>query len=177
MSLLQNIYDYIKSGETDTENLGLEIEHFVVDENGAQIGFDEVTSLIDCVRRELGAEIIYTDGYSVGYTNEKYSVSLEPSCQFEISINPYSDLSVIESVYQEFFELWEPIFSQRGYHIVTKGNLPAVELGEIRPDEIPLSSKKRYQYMDAYFRDSGKYGKYMMRASASTQVSVDYKSC
>ena len=28
MSLLQNIYDYIKSGETDTENLGLEIEHF-----------------------------------------------------------------------------------------------------------------------------------------------------
>lgn len=33
MSLLQNIYDYIKSGETDTENLGLEIEHFVVDEN------------------------------------------------------------------------------------------------------------------------------------------------
>lgn len=44
MSLLQNIYDYIKSGETDTENLGLEIEHFVVDENGVQIGFDEVTS-------------------------------------------------------------------------------------------------------------------------------------
>ena len=29
MSLLQNIYDYIKSGETDTENLGLEIEHFL----------------------------------------------------------------------------------------------------------------------------------------------------
>ena len=61
MSLLQKIYDYIKSGETDTENLGLEIEHFVVDENGAQIGFDEVASLIDCVGRELGAEIIYTD--------------------------------------------------------------------------------------------------------------------
>ena len=30
--------------------------------------------------------------------------------------------------------------------------------------------------MDAYFRDSGKYGKYMMRASASTQVSVDFRS-
>ena len=30
--------------------------------------------------------------------------------------------------------------------------------------------------MDAYFRQSGKYGKYMMRASASTQVSVDYRS-
>ena len=30
--------------------------------------------------------------------------------------------------------------------------------------------------MDAYFRTSGKFGKYMMRASASTQVSIDYKS-
>jgi glutamate--cysteine ligase len=30
--------------------------------------------------------------------------------------------------------------------------------------------------MDAYFRTSGKYGKYMMRASAATQVSIDYKS-
>lgn len=176
MSLIQNIYDYIKSGETNTENLGLEIEHFVVDKNGVQIGFDEVTSLIDRVGRDLGAELIYADGHPVGYTNEKYSVSLEPSCQFEISVNPYSELSVIESVYREFLELWEPLFRERGYHIVTSGNLPAVELGEIRPDEIPLSPKKRYQYMDAYFRDSGKYGKYMMRASASTQVSIDYKS-
>lgn len=176
MNLIQNIYDYIKSGETDTENLGLEIEHFIVDENGNQIGFDEITALIAGVGRKIGAEIIYTDGYPVGYVNERYSITLEPSCQFEISINPYSDLAAIESVYQEFFELWEPVFSHRGYHIVTKGNLPVVELGKVCPDEIPLSSKKRYKYMDAYFNDSGKYGKYMMRASASAQVSVDYKS-
>ena len=37
MSFLQDIYGYIKSGETDTENLGLEIEHFVVDKNGSVI--------------------------------------------------------------------------------------------------------------------------------------------
>lgn len=176
MSLLQDIYGYVKSGETDTENLGLEIEHFIVDGNGVQIGFDEVTSLIDCVGRKLGAEILYADGYPVGYANEKYSVTLEPSCQFEISINPYSELSYIESVYREFLELWEPLFLERGYHIVTKGNLAAVELGEVHPDEIPLSPKMRYQYMDAYFKSSGKYGKYMMRASASTQISVDYRS-
>lgn len=176
MTLLQNIYDYIKSGETDNENLGLEIEHFVVDDYGHQIKFDEITPLIQFVGQELGAEIIYTDGYPVGYANEKYSVSLEPSCQFEISINPYSDLAVIESIYQEFLELWEPIFAQIGYHIETKGNLPAVELGQIRPEDIPLSSKKRYQYMDAYFKDSGKYGKYMMRASGSTQVSIDFQT-
>ena len=176
MSLFQDIYDYIKSGEHRAENLGLEIEHFVIDENGVPIGFDEVTSLIEQVGRSLGAEMIYIDNYPVGYQVKEYAISLEPSCQFEISISPYSELSDIERIYREFLELWEPLLSKRGYHFVTKGNLPAVELGEIRPDDIPLSSKKRYKYMDAYFKDSGTYGKYMMRASASTQVSVDYES-
>ena len=176
MSILQDIYDYIKTGETDTENFGLEIEHFILDEDGNQIGFDEITPLIERIGQEITAEIIYVDGFSVGYVNEKYSVSLEPSCQFEISINPYSSLTVIESVYREFLELWEPIFRERGYSIVTSGNIPSVEQGKVHPDEITLTPKKRYQYMDAYFRQSGKYGKYMMRASASTQVSVDYSS-
>ena len=176
MSILQDIYDYIKTGETDTENFGLEIEHFILDEDGNQIGFDEITPLIERIGQEITAEIIYVDGFSVGYVNEKYSVSLEPSCQFEISINPYSSLAVIESVYREFLELWEPVFRERGYSIVTSGNLPSVEQGKVHPDEITLTPKKRYQYMDAYFRQSGKYGKYMMRASASTQVSVDYSS-
>ena len=176
MSILQDIYDYIKTGETDTENFGLEIEHFILDEDGNQIGFDEITPLIERIGQEITAEIIYVDGFSVGYVNEKYSFSLEPSCQFEISINPYSSLTVIESVYREFLELWEPVFRERGYSIVTSGNLPSVEQGKVHPDEITLTPKKRYQYMDAYFRQSGKYGKYMMRASASTQVSVDYSS-
>lgn len=176
MSFLQDIYEYMKSGESETENLGLEIEHFVVDEAGNQIKFEEISSLIDMVGKATGAEIIYMDGYPVGYYNGKYSVSLEPSCQFEISINPYSALSEIENVYREFFSVWEPLFSERGYCIINKGNLPLVECGIITPDEIPLSPKKRYKYMDAYFKSSGKYGKYMMRASASTQVSVDFKS-
>ena len=83
---------------------------------------------------------------------------------------------MIADVYQEFFSLWQPIFEEIGYRIETKGNLPLVELGLIDPNDIPLSPKKRYKYMDAYFKNSGKYGKYMMRASASTQISIDYAS-
>ncbi len=176
MILLQDLYEYIKSGETKTQNLGLEIEHFVVDNNGKPITFEEVTSLIEQVGRESHAELAVVDGHIVGYYNGRYSISLEPACQFEISINPYSNLSEIEEVYQDFLSVWEPIFRERGFHIVTKGNLPIVEESLIDPDDIPLSPKKRYQYMDAYFRNSGKYGKYMMRASASTQVSLDYHS-
>ena len=176
MGTLNDIYEYVRSGETDKERLGLEIEHFIVNEVGVQITFEEITPLIEKVGRETGAKLLYVDGHVVGYANGKYSVTLEPSCQFEISINPYAALDEIEKVYQESRGIWDPIFAGRGYHFVAKGNLPLVECGIITPDEIPLSPKKRYEYMDAYFRTSGKYGKYMMRASASTQVSIDYRS-
>lgn len=176
MSLHSAIVDYIRSGETTGQALGLEVEHFVVNDEGIQIGFDEVTDLIGKVARDLSAKVIYMDGYPVGYVTPGYSVTLEPACQFEISIDPKSDIDEIKSIYKEFLLLWIPIFEERGYHIITKGNLPLVEAGLIDPDDIPLSHKKRYKYMDAYFRESGKYGKYMMRASSSVQISVDYSS-
>ena len=176
MSFLEDISAYIKSGETEDQNLGLEIEHFIINDEGVQIEFHEISNLINQVGKAIGAEIIFIDSYPVGYYTGEYSTSLEPACQFEISINPYNDLETIESIYREFRSLWDPIFEERGYHIETKGNLPLVELGEITPDDIPLSPKKRYKYMDAYFKRSGKYGKYMMRASTSAQVSIDYKS-
>ncbi len=176
MSLLEQIRDYIQSGETTKERLGLEIEHFVVDERGVQIEFDKISNLIEKTAKEIGARTILTDGHVVGYSNDDYAITLEPACQLEISINPHSSLSEIERVYREFLELWEPLINDIGYHFITKGNLPLVELGAITPDEIPLSPKKRYEYMDRYFEKSGRCGKYMMRASASTQISVDYKS-
>ena len=176
MSFLKDISDYIRSGESSDENLGLEVEHFIVNDEGVQMGFHEISNLIDQVGRSLGAEIIYMDSYPVGYYTGEYSTSLEPACQFEISINPYSDLETIENIYKEFRDIWDPIFFERGYHFETKGNLPLVETGAITPDDIPLSPKKRYKYMDAYFKRSGRYGKYMMRASASAQVSIDYSS-
>lgn len=176
MSFIEDISAYIRSGESTDENLGLEIEHFIIDDEGNQIDFHEISTLINLVGRQLGAEIIYIDSYPVGYYTGEYSTSLEPSCQFEISINPYNDLETIKSIYEEFRSIWEPIFEERGYHFETKGNLPLVEKQVITPDDIPLSPKKRYKYMDDYFKRSGKYGKYMMRASASAQVSIDYKS-
>ncbi|MCR5202458.1 MAG: hypothetical protein K6D02_05140 [Lachnospiraceae bacterium] len=176
MTFTNDICNYIRSGETTSKNLGLEIEHFVVDDNGDQISFELISSLIEEIGNNLGASLYYTDGYVVGYNTDEYCITLEPSCQFEISINPYYSIDKIRQVYDEFYKLWKNIFDEYGYHIETYGNLPKVELGIIKPDDIPLSPKKRYKYMDKYFMKSGKYGKYMMRASASTQISVDYSS-
>ena len=176
MSIKDSIVRYIRDGESVSQGLGLEIEHFVVNDAGVQIEFHEVSSIIEKMAGILNAKIIYMDGYPVGYVTDYYSITLEPACQFEISINPYSDIETIKSIYEDFVTLWTPVLKARGYHLETKGNLPLVEQGVIDPDDIALSPKKRYKYMDSYFRHSGRYGKYMMRASASTQVSVDFRS-
>lgn len=176
MRLIKDTEAYIRSGETSDQKLGLEIEHFIVNDKGIQIDFHEISKLIKEVAERIGAGIVYMDGFPVGYTTEEYAISLEPSCQFEISISPYSDIGEIARIYQEFIDLWSPLFAERGYKFITKGNLPLVELGVITPDDISLSPKKRYIYMDEYFKKSGRYGKYMMRASGSTQISVDYSS-
>ena len=176
MSIKDSIVRYIRDGESVSQGLGLEIEHFVVNDAGVQIEFHEVSSIIEKMAGILNAKIIYMDGYPVGYVTDDYSITLEPACQFEISINPYLDIETIKSIYEDFVTLWTPVLKARGYHLETKGNLPLVEQGVIDPGDIALSPKKRYKYMDSYFRHSGKYGKYMMRASASTQVSVDFRS-
>ena len=176
MSIKESVKRYIRDGESVSQGLGLEIEHFVVNDAGVQIEFHEVSSIIEKMAGILNAKIIYMDGYPVGYVTDDYSITLEPACQFEISINPYSDIETIKSIYEDYVTLWTPVLKARGYHLETKGNLPLVEQGVIDPDDIALSPKKRYKYMDSYFRHSGKYGKYMMRASASTQVSVDFRS-
>ena len=176
MGIKSEIREYLKSGESYSRDLGLEIEHFVVDGNGDQIGFEEISKLIWQVGTYLKADITYMDGFPVGYVTEDHSISLEPSCQFEISINPYPDTASIRRVYDAFFYNWQLIFAARGYRMITAGNLPKVETGNITPDDIPLSPKKRYKYMDQYFRKSGKYGRYMMRSSGSAQVSIDYRS-
>ena len=176
MSIKESVKRYIRDGESLSQGLGLEIEHFVINDAGVQIEFHEVSSILEKMAGIVNAEIIYMDGYPVGYVTDDYSITLEPACQFEISINPYSDIDTIRSIYEDFVTLWTPVLKARGYHLETKGNLPLVEQGVIDPDDIALSPKKRYKYMDSYFRHSGKYGKYMMRASASTQVSVDFRS-
>ena len=44
MSTLHDICEYVRSGETEKERLGLEIEHFIINEVGVQITFETALS-------------------------------------------------------------------------------------------------------------------------------------
>ncbi len=56
MGFRKDISEYIRSGETDSQNLGLEIEHFIINDEGVQIDFHEISHLINQVGKAIGAE-------------------------------------------------------------------------------------------------------------------------
>ena len=65
--------------------------------------------------------------------------------------------------------MWEP-FSVKYYaHLENWGYQPLR-----KAEDLSLIPKRRYDFMDAYFDHIHSHGMQMMRASASTQVSVDY---
>ena len=170
------IANYIREGETGEQRLGLELEHFILNEMEAGIEFEVLSDLIRTVGEKIGARLTVTDGHVVGYDAGDYTISVEPACQFEISVAPFSSISKIASVYEEFRALWDPVLGRLGFSMVTRGVHPAVESCRIHPTELQLIPKNRYYFMDRYFRGTGKYGVHMMRASAAAQISLDYAS-
>lgn len=154
------------------QKLGLEIEHFIVrgdtleavtyyEEHGIEFLLEELASSYPRQYRE--------GGRLLGLYNNDYAVSLEPAGQLEVSIVPKESLRTIQKIYESFLRQIRPLLERFHYRLVTLGYQPR-SLAE----ELPLIPKKRYEYMDAYFRRSGTCGKNMMRGTAATQVSIDY---
>lgn len=182
--LEQLFYHGCKSDHGD--KLGVELEHFIVDrETKRALPYAGERSLNTVLNRLLGyysdAEGVYDTGWEasgrkqihlLGVTTKEFDLSLEPAAQLEISIRPTSSIRKIERVYEEFRANLDFVLEQMDAVCVTQGYQP-----KACADELPLIPKERYMVMDAYFERFGHGGREMMRATASTQVSVDYISC
>ena len=150
--------------------LGLEVEHFVTHPGGEPVTFDEIQSVMRQMQQPYDTSIVI-DGEYMGYTTETYGVSLEPACQVEISIIPQGNVLKIMDIYNQFYLQLSMTLAARGLRAWTVSYHPTR-----RAEELPLIPKQRYEAMDRYFRNTGSCGIQMMRATASTQLSVDYYS-
>ena len=176
MGNINKICDYFLDGINQEKHLGIELEHFICNDDFEMIPYDTLCEILKQVEEQTKGTLTYDDGHIIGLDCGEYGISLEPAGQVEISIKPTESLEEIESIYDGFRKLWESLLEEKGYRFVESGVHPMVEWGQMVPKDFPLIPKKRYEYMDAYFQKSGKYGRYMMRATASTQVSIDYSS-
>ena len=158
--------------------LGVEVEHFVVTAEGeysvSYAGRSEgefgVRDVLAHLADAYPQHTYGLEGDLIGLASDEASITLEPAAQLEISIAPYSSISRILRAYNEFRAKVDPFLAEHGCKLVTSGYHPTA-----RALDLTLIPKQRYRFMDDYFKEIGTHGERMMRASASTQVSVDYQ--
>jgi len=168
----------------NTQTLGFELEHFVVEaeslaavpyhvEEGS--GAPSVEKVLERLK-EFYEHSSYDknvkgETHLFGLSRERVAVSLEPGSQLEVSIGPACSVAEIEHLYREFRSELDPVLSSMGLKLLELGYHPTA-----LARDISLLPKLRYEHMNRYFGETGKHGICMMRATASTQVSVDYVS-
>lgn len=173
---IDKIVSYIEEGQNTFRRIGLELEHFVCDQDYNAISYAEISECLEEMCQALQGRLYKEQEHTLGIICEGFTVTLEPGCQLEISISPQESMENIGRIYSNFRDVCDRILAGRGFHMLEKGVFPLIETGDLEAEELPLIPKERYHLMDAHFASTGKLGRYMMRATASTQVSIDFSS-
>jgi len=164
--------EYFASGCKKEKLLGLELEHFLVDtQTRNSLHYDKGVEKFLRRLQVIYGEPILSQGHIIGIVGENATITLEPAAQLEISFAPSHKLVDVAQGYDEFIDITSPILDDMGCELVCAGYHPKSKV-----DELPLIPKKRYEYMDSYFKTTGTRGKNMMKGSAATQVSIDYEN-
>lgn len=159
---------YIDSGKSNKQRLGAEIEHFVCD---GDYNFASRNLILDFLEKMAQTGGNLQDNCLV---RDEYTLTFEPGFQVEISIKPCEDISEIDRIYSSFRSEADRILNQEGYFLTECGMHPLAYCGEKKAEDFPFFDKDRYTFMDKYFQKSGTLGQYMMRTTASTQISIDF---
>ena len=163
--------DYFQKGANKNQRIGLELEHFVLKSDNSVLSYkDGVGDVLKNIAPKFD-KTAYESGNILGLANEKYAISLEPGAKMEVSVSPMTEIGEIEEAFDEFYAAVNPELEKHNAHLAAKPVLTYTE-----PENIEMIPKKRYEYMDRYFRTTGSMGSSMMRASASAQVSIDYEN-
>lgn len=176
MTNIEKIVAYIKDGCNDKHRIGLELEHLIYDADHMVISYDQMTACLTELAQAVSGRLYIEDDKILGVEADGYALSLEPGCQLEISIEPKENVAQIQQLYNNFRTEADRVFGARGFLLHEEAVLPFVASGECPVEQIGLLPKARYRVMDEHFRETGNCGAYMMRASASTQVSIDFSS-
>lgn len=174
----QRLVSYFASGakpQRASRRLGVELEHHVVFDDGTPMSYEPsqvgigVRDVLEHLSRWYPQQTINEYRDLLGLLGEEGTVTLEPAAQLELSAAPYERLADVRRAYERFYARTYECLLAHGAHLETLGYHPTR-----RARELTLIPKRRYSFMDAYFAHIGSHGDRMMRASASTQVSVDF---
>lgn len=179
-TLHDHLVQFFRSGErrdSGVQLLGLEVEHFMVAKDGTPMGYQAThrhigaRNVLDMLSATFPKRVHSKAGDILEVHGELGSVSLEPAAQLELSLAPYPKVTQVEQGYASFRTTVDPYLEDRGFSLDTSGYHPTR-----CAEELEIIPKDRYFYMSSYFAKIQSNGELMMRATAATQVSLDFST-
>lgn len=174
----RRIVDFWRSGAHERGGsglLGLEVEHQVVAGDGRPVFYEPqdgivgVREVLEGIADAFPEPILGADGDVIGRGGPAGEVTLEPAGQIEDSVAPHADVAKVMAGYDAFRAAVDPFLASHGAHLEAVGYSTCLKAADA-----VLIPKRRYHFMSDYFAALGTHAERMMRATASTQVSVDY---
>ena len=160
MSIHRRTRSFILSNLTNPDNrlIGMEEECILHNQEGKRIPVNlgeefSATDLLHIMNDKIGS-------------NGQYS--LEPGGQLEWSSPPFLSLNDLQLSMEAHHALLSDVILDNNLKLIDYGLDPITT-----PEEINLIDNKKYQLMDKSMEKNGSMGKWMMRNTASIQVSFD----
>ncbi len=114
-------------------------------------------------------DYILDDVNIIGLKKLHDTITLEPGCQIELSLEPQEFIRDLKKRVEEIDSVMLPLLDEFGIKLINKGVSPTTTYKNIK-----LLPKRRYALMANYLW--GILSDVMMRETAGIQVGIDYKS-
>lgn len=168
------ITNYFESGiKPSVKHIGIELEHTLVHQSGRPVSYldpDGQESILEKLGQHYPTVTRDDAGNVTMLSDGRANVTIEPAAQIEVSAGPFDDLeSALDCLGGFQAELEQAAGDD--IHVLAIGYHPTM-----RAIDLSLIPKARYQIMNEYLGAISMYGICMMRGSAATQVSIDYRS-
>ena len=156
-----------------TQNIGMEYERIPVYKSTEEVvpyyGEYGICELLREFAKEDNWDYILDDVNIIGLKKLHDTITLEPGCQFELSIEPQEYIKDLKSKIDLIDSNLKPFLQKFGIELLNKGVSPKTTYRNIN-----LIPKRRYAIMANYLW--GILSDVMMRETAGIQVGIDYKS-
>ena len=156
-----------------TQKIGMEYERIPIIKVTREVapygGEYGVCELLREIAKVDNWDYILDDINIIGLKKMHDTITLEPGCQIELSLEPKEFIRDLKSRVEEIDKVMEPILDKFGIKLLNKGVSPTTTYKNIK-----LLPKRRYHLMANYLW--GILSDVMMRETAGIQVGIDYKS-
>jgi glutamate--cysteine ligase len=169
----EHIIDYFKSGNRDTKDfkIGIEHEKFLFDQNKNQrVDYPTILKMFKGLY-EFGWKPILENKNVIGLKKSGKSITLEPGNQIELSGDQLNNIHEACSESQDYLFEIKQIIKKLNLKIVSSGFDPISKI-----TEVPNNPKQRYEVMTKDMPNGGELSLDMMYRTCGMQLNIDYNS-